>query len=676
MVSAAAPDALAAERVEAGTENRPAEGIADFIAGIAAAPTTLAGFPGLSLIARPDSEEARRIAAAATAAAQRFREALDNPGASTGRLEALRAELRRRSLTGFVIPRTDEYHGEYVPLRAERLRWLTAFSGSAGLAVVLEGRAAVFTDGRYTLQLREQIDTTRFEPRHIIAEPPDAWLAETLTPEDRLGYDPWLHTVGEVARYREVCARAGAILIAVEDNPVDTVWTDQPPPPLSPVMTLPLTYAGETSPAKRSRIAKEIAKNGADAAVLTLPESIAWLLNIRGGDVPHTPLALCFAILAANGTVDLFIDQRKLNSTLTDDLGTEVVIRPIAEFGMTLDALGRAGRCVQADPVTAAAWVFNRLEAAGASLRRETDPCLLPKACKNAVEIAGSRKAHLRDGTAVVRFLAWLDGAVQSGIDEIGAAAKLGLFRAENELFRDLSFPTISGAGSNGAIVHYQATQKTNRQLKPGMLYLVDSGAQYLDGTTDITRTVILGEPSGEMRDRFTRVLKGHIALATCLFPIGTTGQQLDTLARHPLWQAGLDYDHGTGHGVGSFLSVHEGPQRIAKAGTLIALQPGMIVSNEPGYYKANAYGIRIENLVSVVEVVAPPGADRKLLGFETLTRAPIDRKLIDASLMTAMEIAWLDSYHAAVRTELMPFLDAATAAWLEAATAPLSSLK
>ncbi len=671
MAAAAAREALALELEKSGTTRRPIEDIADFIAGVAAAPATPAGFPGLDLIADAASADARRFAEAAAKTAQRFRDELGRSGESANRLKALRNELAGRGLTGLLVPRTDEYHGEYVPMRAERLRWLTSFSGSAGLAVVLSERAAVFTDGRYTLQLREQIETALFEPRHIIEEPPSEWLAGALKPGDRLGYDPWLHTIAEVARYRKDCAQAGADLVALESNPVDAIWSDQPPAPLSPVMALPLAYAGEAAAAKRGRIAAEIVKRGNDAVVLTLPESIAWLLNIRGGDVPHTPLALGFAILSGSGATDLFIDRRKLGPALAAHLGPGVTIRPLADFGPALDALGCAGKRVQADPATAAAWVFDRLEAAGATLRRAADPCLLPKACKNPIELDGSRKAHLRDGAAMVRFLAWLEGAVAAGIDEIGAAAKLGGFRAENEHFQDLSFPTISGAGPNGAIVHYQATDRTNLRLEPGMLYLVDSGAQYLDGTTDITRTVALGEPNREMRDRFTRVLKGHIALAICRFPVGTTGQQLDTLARHALWQAGLDYDHGTGHGVGSFLSVHEGPQRIAKAGAPVPLRPGMIVSNEPGYYKTGAYGIRIENLVTVVEVAAPPGAERKLLGFETLTRVPIDAKLIEPDMMTAAEIAWLDAYHAQVRADLAPFLDAATAAWLDAATAP-----
>ena len=432
-----------------------------------------------------------------------------------------------------------------------------------------------------------------------------------------------------------------------------------------------LRFAGRAAADKRRALADKLAADGVDAVVLTAPDSIAWLLNIRGGDVPRTPLPLGFAILHRDAAVELFIDRRKLVPGLEGHLGNGVAVNPPDAFGAALDRLGAAKRRVLADPSGAAAWVFDRLAAAGAEAVRGDDPCALPKACKNPVELAGARAAHRRDGAAVTRFLAWLGPAADGGLTEIAAAERLAVLRRGNELFRDFSFDSISGAGPNGAIVHYRVTPRTDRRLESGQLYLIDSGAQYLDGTTDITRTVAIGTPTAEMRDRFTRVLKGHIALATARFPKGTTGSQLDTLARTALWQAGLDYDHGTGHGVGSYLGVHEGPHRIAKVPNRVPLEVGMIVSNEPGYYKPGAYGIRIENLVTVVPAEVE-GAERPMLGFDTLTLAPIDRNLVEPALMTADEIAWLDSYHARVRETLTPLLDAGTAEWLAAATAPM----
>ncbi|WP_119417850.1 aminopeptidase P family protein [Desertibaculum subflavum] len=645
---------------------------ADALAGIAAAPPGPAGFAGLSLLAAPSGAESVLARLAADMAAG-F-EAMDgSPAETPARLAALRAELARQGIDGFIVPLNDEYNGEYVPRRARRLAWLTGFTGSAGVAVVLADTACVWSDGRYTLQLEQQIDPASFERRHVTDDPPATWLADRLKPGQKLGYDPWLHTTDGLARLREACARAGATLVAVEPNPVDMVWAGQPPPPLSPVEILPIEIAGEAAADKRRRIAASLAKDGAEATVLTLPESIAWLLNIRGADVPHTPLPLGFAVLRADASVELFIDPRKVSGEVRSYLGNEVTVRPIGEFGDALARLGQGKAKVRLDNSVAASWVVDRLQSAGAALRFAPDPCLLPKACKNPVELDGIRAAHRRDGVAVTRFLAWLAQEAPKGtVDELIASDRLYAFRLQGEKIRDLSFPTISGAGPNGAIVHYRSTPATNRKLGAGELYLVDSGAQYLDGTTDITRTVAIGTPSQEMRDRFTRVLKGHIALATTIFPVGTSGSQLDTLARHALWQVGLDYDHGTGHGVGHYLSVHEGPQRISKVPNTIALQPGMVVSNEPGYYKTGGFGIRIENLVAVREVDAPSGAERKMLGFETLTRAPIDRAPIDPELLTAAEIAWLDAYHAEVRLALTPLLDPAAAAWLADATRPL----
>jgi|SRR5579883_1902161 len=589
------------------------------------------------------------------------------------RLMLLRAELARRGVHGFLVPRADEHQGEYVPSSAQRLAWLTGFTGSAGLAAILPDAAAVFVDGRYTLQAQVEVDRALYALRHLTEQPASEWIAAKLQRGQVLAYDPRLHTLGEIERFRQAAEQAGGSLKALPDNPLDAVWTDRPPPPLAPVVPHALRFAGESSEAKRLAVADKLAAAALDAAVLTAPDSIAWLLNIRGGDVPHTPLPLSFAIVNRDASVDLFIDRRKLMPGLAEHLGNAVRIAPMAMFGAALETLG--AKHVLADPMSASAWVFDTLAAAGARVERGPDPCLLPKACKNAVELHGTRAAHRRDGAALTRFLAWLaQTAPKGGLGEIAASDRLEAFRSEGESFRDLSFPTISGAGPNGAIVHYRASPKTERRLEPGTLYLVDSGAQYLDGTTDVTRTVAIGEPSEEMRDRFTRVLKGHIALATCRFPRGTTGSQLDVLARRALWEAGLDYDHGTGHGVGSYLAVHEGPQRISKVPNTQPLLPGMIVSDEPGYYKTGAYGIRIENLVVVTRIDGEESAERALLGFETLTLAPIDLALVEPSLLDAGEIAWLDAYHARVRRELTPLLDRPTAQWLDQATRPIGA--
>jgi Xaa-Pro aminopeptidase len=589
------------------------------------------------------------------------------------RVDRLRRELASQGLGGFIVPRADEHQGEYVPPRGQRLSWLTGFTGSAGVAIVLRDRAVLFVDGRYTLQAAAQVDTQLFETHHLIDEPPARWIETALTPGLVLGYDPWLHTPHDVERFRVSAEKAGASLRPVAENPLDRAWSGHPAPPLAPVVPHAQRFAGESAQSKRARIGRALGQDGAAAVVLTMPESIAWLLNIRGGDVPHTPLPLSFAILRQDGSVTLFIDRRKLVPGLERHLGNGVTVVPPEQFGPELDALAAEGGRVQVDPATAASWVFDRLEAAGAQLHRATDPCLLPKACKNLVEVDGTRAAHRRDGAALTRFLAWLAReAPKGGLSEIAASDRLEAFRRGGEHFRDLSFSTISGAGSNGAIVHYRAMPETEKRLEPGTLYLLDSGAQYLDGTTDVTRTVAIGAPTPEMRDRFTRVLKGHIALALARFPKGTTGTQLDAFARRALWQKGLDYDHGTGHGVGSYLGVHEGPQRISKAPNGQALLPGMIVSNEPGYYKTGAYGIRVENLVLVQPV--ENAAEREMLGFETLTLAPIDRNLIEPSLLDEEEIAWLDVYHTRVRETLTPLVDPETARWLAEATQPIGS--
>jgi Xaa-Pro aminopeptidase len=581
-------------------------------------------------------------------------------------LARLRGELAERRLDGFVVPRSDEHQGEYVPPRALRLAWISGFTGSAGVAVVLRRQAALFTDGRYTLQAAAEVDGQAFSLHHSVEEPVQTWLAETLSKGARLGYDPWLHTPDGVERLRQACEEAGAELVACDDNPLDAVWTDQPPPPLGMVVPHPLDFAGRSAAEKRRQLGATLGAEQHDAAFLSAPDSIAWLLNLRGGDVPFAPLPLGFALAAADSTVELFIDSRKLSPGLRGHLGSQVRVAEPELLGPALDAL--RGKTVRLDPATAPAWVFDRLTAAGASVERAADPCTLPKACKTAAELEGARRAHIRDGVALTRFLAWLASEAPAGaLTELAVVDQLESFRQGGQLYRGPSFPTIAGAGPNAAIVHYRSVEETNRRLEEGQLLLLDSGGQYLDGTTDVTRTIAIGTPGAEERRRFTLVLKGHIALASARFPKGTTGSQLDVLARRPLWAEGLDYDHGTGHGVGSYLSVHEGPQRVSKLPSPQALLPGMILSNEPGYYKAGGYGIRIENLVAVVE--AQIQVERPMLEFDTLTLAPIDLALVARDLLDDGEATWLNAYHAKVREVLTPLLDGPTAVWLETAT-------
>ena len=674
-------DALATLLTEAGVGRSPAE-IRALAAGVLAAPEGEDPAAWQILVGEslpPALAEQLQALKAELAAEAGEREAggLPRPDAA-GRLTALRGALKRRGLDGFVIPRGDEHQGEYVPPRAQRLAWLTGFTGSAGNVVVTADRAALFVDGRYTLQVRTEVSAAFYEYRHLVEDPLADWVIDALPDGGTLGYDPWLHTIGWVEKTRAALDRAGIQLVACEDNPLDSVWPGQPPAPLAPVVPQDIAFTGADSAEKRAGLAEELARRDLSAAVLTQPDSIAWLLNIRGADVPCTPLPLSFAILFADGGLDLFLDPRKLAPRTAAHLGNRVRVRPVAEFGAALDAagrdaIGRDGARVLADPSCTSAWIFDRLQRAGAVIERDGDPCALPKACKNAAELAGTRAAHRRDGAALVRFLHWFSREAPKGaLTELAVVERLLAFRRENERFRGLSFDTIAGAGPNGAIVHYRATPETDRRLDRDSLFLLDSGAQYLDGTTDVTRTLAVGSPSAAMRGHFTRVLKGHIALSTARFPRGTTGSQLDALARLPLWMAGLDYDHGTGHGVGSFLSVHEGPQRISKVGNTVALQSGMILSNEPGYYRTDAYGIRIENLV-VVQPVALEGAERPMLGFEPLTLVPIDRQLIDTALLSAEEIGWVDAYHARVRESLSPLLEVEVAAWLAAATAPLA---
>jgi Xaa-Pro aminopeptidase len=650
--------------------------VKDLVAGALAAP---AGFDveGWIALVVPDAEPelADALKGLKEAMASRVNDGLEaGPPAPAWRLKALRGELARLGLDGFVVPRADEHQGEYVPRNGDRLRWLTGFSGSAGVAIAMAGTAAIFVDGRYTLQVEDQVRTQDWERHHVTESPPAAWIAANLK-GGRLGYDPWLHTPAGVRRLEAACAKAGGTLVPVEPNPLDTVWTNRSPAPLAPVIPQATEHAGRAAEEKIAEVCALLAADGQAAAVLSDPASLAWLLNIRGGDVPNTPLALAFGIVEADGRVGVYGDRRKFGPAVEGHLPENVTVMPRLALAHALSRVAADGAVVRIDADTTPQWFAARIEEAGGKVVEAQDPCALPKAAKNAVEIAGTRAAHVRDGAALTTFLAWLDGATRPGsnieIDELEASGKLEACRQAVPGYRGGSFDTISGAGPNGAVVHYHATARTNRKLEAGSLYLVDSGGQYADGTTDVTRTVSVDEPDEDQRTYFTAVLKGHIALATARFPRGTTGSQLDALARAPLWAIGADFDHGTGHGVGSYLGVHEGPQRISKIGNPTALQPGMIVSNEPGYYRTGAWGIRIENLVVVEEDEGP--SERPMLRFSTITRAPIDRRLIDADQLSEAEAAWLDAYHAQVREVLMPLVDSETAKWLEQATRPIA---
>ncbi len=593
-------------------------------------------------------------------------------GATAPRVAALRAELKRRGLDGFIVPHADRHQSEYLPASEERLAWLTGFTGSAGNAVILADRAVLFTDGRYTLQAREQTDPALFTIVHMVEKPLSVWIEENLTAGAKLGYDPWLHTAENAEKLGKAAVTAGATLVAVEPNPIDAIWKERPQPPLGQVALHDARYAGEDANAKLTRIRDELKTLRADALVVSDPPSLAWLFNIRGADVTHVPVALGFAIVGSEGRPALYLDGRKLSNETRHALEQIADVREPSTFAIDLGALAGAKKILRLDQSTAADALARIIEQQGGKATRGADPIATMKAVKNATEITGTRAAHLRDGAALTKFLAWFDREAPSGkLTEIDAVETLESFRREGGLLKDVSFSTIAGSGPNGAIVHYRVTRKSNRTISPGEIFLIDSGGQYQDGTTDVTRTVIVGTPTPEMRDRFTRVLKGHIAIACAIFPEGTTGAQLDTLARKDLWAAGLDFDHGTGHGVGSYLSVHEGPARISKLGTA-PLKRGMILSNEPGYYKTGAYGIRIENLVLVVAAPQVAGGEKPLDAFETITFAPIDRRLIDASLMSKSEIAWLDDYHRTVRARLTPLVDAQTKVWLDQATAPL----
>ena len=580
-------------------------------------------------------------------------------------MAALRAELAHHGVDGFLVPRSDEHQNEYVPPSAERLAWLTGFAGSAGVAIIMADEACIFVDGRYTLQVRDEVDLSIVTPQHLVDHPPERWIETNLKPGQKLGYDPWLHTPGQIERFEKAAAAAKASLVALDANPVDKIWHDRPAAPAAPVVLHGAKLAGRDAAAKLADVAAKLGTSS--ALVISDPHSLAWVFNIRGGDVAHTPLPLGFAVVLKTGKPLLFMDGVKLSNSIRDALCELAEIAEPAALLREMARLGAAGLRVKLDAATAPAKLAQALRAAGGEADTGADPVALMKAAKNPAELEGSRRAHIRDGAAMVRFLAWFDGAVKSGrLTEIDAVEALEGFRRSTGKLKDVSFPSIAGAGPNAAIPHYRVNRQSNRVIDRG-LFLIDSGGQYEDGTTDITRTVAVGKPGAEMRDRFTRVLKGHIGIARAVFPKGTAGSQLDSFARAALWQAGLDFDHGAGHGVGSYLSVHEGPQRLSKLGAVPLLE-GMILSNEPGYYKTGAYGVRLENLIAV-EPRAVKGAEREMLGFETISYAPIDLRAVELSLLDLGERQWLNAYHARTMKLIGPKLAKAEAAWLAEAT-------
>ena len=592
------------------------------------------------------------------------------------RLAALRAVMKERELAAFLVPRADEHQGEYVPPSAERLAWISGFTGSAGMAVITPDRAVLFVDGRYTLQAEQQASS--WEHRHLIKDTPEAWLAGVIERNDLVGFDPRLHTPEGLARIASAVERAGAVMKPLEESPIDRVWTNRPGPPMGMVELFPDSRAGESSAQKRNRMAEALRQQQMDALVISAPDSLAWLFNIRGADLAHTPFVLGFAILHSDGRAVLFVDPRKITPAVRENFNNQgegaITVAEPAAFNDALSSLG--GKTVRVDKATGSIDIIERLRSAGANVEVGDDPCTLPKACKTEAELAGMRAAHVRDGVALVRFMSWFVENAPGSETEWSLAKRLDALRAEGEHFHSLSFPTISAAGPSSALPHYRVEEDRSRALQNDEIYLVDSGAQYLDGTTDVTRTLIVGAPTREMIRRYTQVLKGHISIATARFPQGTTGAQIDALARQYLWQDGVDYDHGTGHGVGCFLSVHEGPQNISKRPVAAPLLPGMVLSDEPGYYKTGAFGIRIENLVAVTVLdPQPEGAECTTLGFETITLAPYDHRLIDVSLLTPSERDWVDAYHARVRKTLTPHLDQQDAAFLEKATAPLQTV-
>ncbi len=589
-----------------------------------------------------------------------------DPTTGIERLSALRSEIGHEKMAGFLVPRGDVYQGENVAPCDERLAWLTGFTGSAGLCAALLGKAGVFIDSRYSLAVRSQIDLSVFEPVKLPEVKLADWLIAALPLGGEIGFDPWLHGRDEVRKLADALTNSGITLRSCI-NLVDRIWPDRPAPPMGPVSAQGGEYAGEDHQSKRSRIAEILTKNGITTTILTSPESLAWLLNIRGSDVARTPVPHGLALLQNNRHMVLFIEPGKLDENVRAHLGNEVKLAAPTDFGPALD---RLSGLVGVDEQTAPNWVCDRLEAAGVAIKWMPDPCILPMATKNETELAGARAAHRRDGSAMANFLAWLASeAPKGGLNEIDVVTRLEEFRRETGLLRDISFNTICGSGPNGAIVHYRVSVDSNRKICPGEVLLVDSGAQYLDGTTDITRTLAVGPVNAQAAHAFTLVLKGMIAISRARWPVGLIGRDLDSFARAALWQAGLDYDHGTGHGVGSFGSVHEGPQGISRRNTTV-LEAGMIVSNEPGYYREGAFGIRIENLVVVEPPTIPAGGDRAMHSFETLTLVPIDRAMIVSALLDSGERAWLDGYHAKVLREIGPLVEARTRDWLAGACA------
>ncbi len=590
---------------------------------------------------------------------------------SAHRLKQLRQLISSQGLDGYIIPRQDEFQGEYVAAYAERLNWISGFSGSWGVGVVLARKAALFVDGRYTVQVKAQVSAQLWQHQHLIDQPPTTWLKTNLKRGQKIGFDPMLFSITETKRYAAACAEMGAKFVPISGNLVDRIWEDQPARPQGALFAQALAFAGRSMAQKLADLNAEMKKLRRNALLLTDPASVAWLFNLRGKDVPFTPVVLAYALVYDDGRAQIFIEPQRLPASARKALGRKVTAVPPVEFAKCLKAL--AGRSVQLDENSAPEFAREQLRKAKAHIVHGTDPCLLPKACKNKVEQQGARDAQRRDGGALVNFLHWLSVEAPKGkLDEAKASTKLHAFRRATGALRDLSFESIPASGPNAALPHYHLPAKGGRRIKLNEIFLIDSGGQYLDGTTDVTRTVVIGEPTHEMKDRFTRVLKGMIAISQLRFPAGTTGAHIDVLARASLWDGGFDFDHGTGHGVGSYLSVHEGPQRISKTGH-VALKPGMIISNEPGYYKLGHYGIRIENLLLAREPSKIAGADRPLMAFETLTFAPIDRNLIDTHMLTRAELNWLDAYHARVLAEVGPLVSEETYVWLKAVCAPLS---
>jgi Xaa-Pro aminopeptidase len=601
---------------------------------------------------------------------QTFEDATDSTQ-SAARVAALRGLFRKYNIDGYLVPRADKHQNEYVAPSDERLAWLSGFNGSAGLAIVMKKQAVLFVDGRYVLAVNAQIDAEVFTPIALADMSPDRWLETQLRKGSRIGYDPWLHTPSQIARFTRSAALGGAELVAVEPNLIDSVWRDRPKEPKGEITLHAPRYAGESSAKKLARIVAAL--NGKDALVVSDPHAVAWAFNIRGQDVSHTPLPLAFAIIGRTGKPKLYVDFEKIDDNVWTKLKPLAALAEPKELKADLQALGAKGKRVLFDSGTVPAKLVQIFEKSGGHAEVGIDPIGLMKARKNATELDGMRQAHIRDAAAMVSFLHWFEKEAATGeLTEIEAAQALETFRRDTKKLKDVSFPSISASGPHAAIPHYRVTEQSNRKIKKG-IFLIDSGAQYQDGTTDVTRTVAVGEPNGPMRDRFTRVLKGHIAIARAVFPKGTSGAQIDVLARLSLWQAGLDFDHGTGHGVGSYLSVHEGPQRIAKVG-MQPLEAGMILSNEPGYYNAGHWGIRIENLV-VVEPRDIPGAERESFGFETITWVPIDRALIEPKLLNSEELDWINAYHAHVRKVVSPLVEAPVRKWLKAATQPIEAV-